>query len=50
MAVEVGFLIGKRLLEFLLETPVASLCNVDAFILQKEGTFFDSVAVIENEL
>ena len=46
----VGFLIGKRPLEFLLEKPVARLRNVDAFILEVESTLFGSVTAIGNEL
>ena len=46
----VGFLIGKRPLEFLFEMPVARLRNVDAFILEVESTLSDSVTTIGNEL
>ena len=46
----VGFLISKRLLGFLLEKPVARLCNVDAFVLEVESTLFDRVTAVGNKL
>ena len=50
MAIGVGFLMRKRLLEFLLARPVARLRNVDAFILEGESAFFDGVTAVWNEL
>ena len=50
VAMGVGFLMGKRLLEFLLEKPIARLRNVDAFNIEVESTLFDSVTAIGNEL
>ena len=46
----VGFLIGKRPLDLLLENPVARLRNVDAFFPEGESTLFDSVMATGNEL
>ena len=50
VATGVGFLIGKRLLKFWLEKPVARLREFDALIPEAESTLFESGTGIGNEL